>query len=113
MGEEYKTYPFILESLSWGKIAILQFAWIQGIKNGLDYSKAEDRVQIFEKVNKKEGLSKFLNIPQKERKMVDLILEARLNYDKWKNNKELSRRIYAASDHLLNFFLNEAKKFLE
>jgi hypothetical protein len=104
---------FFNESLSWGKIAILHFAWIQGIKNGLDYSKAEDRVQIFEKVNKKEGLSKFLNIPQKERKMVDLILEARLNYDKWKNNKELSRRIYAASDHLLNFFLNEAKKFLE
>ncbi len=100
---------FFNESLVWGKLGIQQFAWIQGIKNGLDYSREEDRAKIFDRVHNKEKLRDFFDIPQKEKRMINLILDARLNYDKWKNDKELADKIYLASAHLLNFFLKESE----
>jgi predicted nucleotidyltransferase len=101
---------FFNESLVWGKLAVQQFAWVQGIKNGLDYSQKKDRAEIFDKVHNKEKLRKFLELPRKEKEMVGLILDARLNYDNWKNDKKLARKLYLASFHLLKFFLGESEK---
>jgi|SRR3989344_1424644 len=100
---------FFNESLIWGKLAIQQFAWIQGIKNGLDYAKAKDRAEIFDKVHHKEKLRSFLNLPPSEKNLVNLILDARLNYDKWKNDPKLAEKIYLASTHLLDYFMAESK----
>lgn len=103
---------FFNEALVWGKLAIQQYTWIQGIKNGLDYSKEIDRAQIFDKVHHKEKLSTFLKLPEEENDLVNLILEARLNYATWKSDPKLAEKTYLASFHLLSYFLAEAKQFL-
>ena len=101
---------FFNEALSWGKLAVQQYAWVQGIKNGLDYSKSKDRKEIFDKVHNKKLLRTFLELSDDKKKLVELILDARLNYDEWKLNKKKAIEIYKASEILLGYFLDEAKK---
>lgn len=103
---------FFTEALLWGRLAIRQFAWAQGIENGQDYSRSEDRAKIFDQIHNKEKLRKFLVLPKKEKEMANLIFDALVNYDKWKNNKKLANKIYLASAHLTDFFLEESKKVL-
>lgn len=103
---------FFNESLVWGKLSIQQYAWIQGIKNGLDYSKESDRAQIFDKIHHKEKLKDFMKLPDKEQRMVNLILEGRLHYNDWKEDKEKAEEIYLSSTHLMDYFLDQAKATL-
>jgi predicted nucleotidyltransferase len=101
---------FFNESMIWGKLAIQQYAWVQGIKNGLDYTKNEHRKQIFENIHEKERLPDFIDVPENESGLIKLVLDGRNNYSEWRFSKEKAESIYAASSHLLDFFLNEAKK---
>ena len=103
---------FFNEALSWGKVAIQQYAWIQGIKNGLDYSKSSDRKKIFEKIGNKELLRTFFDLPKDTVKAVNLILDARLKYDEWKMDKKKAVEVYKASDRLLKIFSVETEKLV-
>jgi len=104
---------FFNESLSWGKIAIQQYAWIEGVKRGLNFSKHKDRLFIFDKIHNKEKLRGFFHIPSREQKMVNLILDARKKYSLLKNNRVMAVKIYKNAVHLLNFFLSETKIALQ
>ena len=107
------TELFFNEALVWGKLGIMQYAWIQGIKNGLDYSSDESRAGILEKVHNKKTLRTFLELPKEEMEMVNLILDGRLNYNNWKSDKKRAEEIYLASFHLLELFLKEAQRSQE
>lgn len=101
---------FFNESLVWGKLAIQQYAWIQGIKNNLDYSKEYDRTSIFEKIHNKEELRSFFDVPAKEKEMISLVLDARLKYSEWKLDSEMAKSLYFASCHLLDYFIKQSQE---
>lgn len=104
---------FFNESLSWGKVAIQQYAWVQGLKNGLDYSKQSDRKQIFEKVGNKKLLRTFFDLAKKDIDAVNLVLDARLKYDEWKFDKDKAIEVYKASSNLLSVFSEETEKLVK
>jgi len=103
---------FFGEALVWGKIAVQQYAWVQGIKNGLDYVNDEDRMKIFSRVHDKEKLRGFFKLPRKEQEMVNLILDARKKYQEWKTDSKMAEKLYQSSYHLLNYFWDETKKLM-
>jgi predicted nucleotidyltransferase len=96
---------FFNECLSWGKIAIMQYVWAQGIKNGLDYTKTEDRLKVFEIINNKEALRDFVELDSPAKEYLNLILDARNHYEEWKEDIKIAKDIYIASANLIQLFL--------
>lgn len=101
---------FFNEAMIWGKLIIQQYAWIQGLKNKLNYKKKDHREEIFDKIHDKRQLRGFVDVPEKQRVMVNLVLDARLNYDSWKNDKEKAYEVYRASFALIELFGEETAK---
>jgi predicted nucleotidyltransferase len=100
---------FFNECLSWGKIVIMQYAWAQGIKNGLDYTKEEDRLKIFEVINNKEALRDFIKLDPSVKEYIDLILDSRNNYEEWKEDINIAKKLYIASANLTSLFLRNLR----
>jgi len=93
-----ETDLFFDESLAYGKLLVMQAAWIAGLKAGLDYSRKEDRGKIIKIVGDKEKLKEYLSrLGPTIQKNAKIILDARLNYGQWKNNLNKAKFVYKAS----------------
>lgn len=96
-----ETDLFFDESLAYGKLLVQQSAWIAGIKEGLDYSKKKNREKIVGVVSDKKELRKYLScLGEETQKNSQVILDARLNYEQWKNNPKKGEFVYKASFEL-------------
>jgi len=79
-------------------LLVQQAAWLAGLKEGLDYSKKEDREKIIKIVGDKESLKEYLShLGEAIQKKSKIILDARLNCEKWKNNLNKARLVYKAA----------------
>jgi hypothetical protein len=100
---------FFDESLAYGKLLVQQATWLAGIKKGLNYAKKESREKIIGVVSDKRLLGEYLSCLGKEiQKNSQIILEARLNYEEWKNNLKRGEFIYKASFDLSKALLKIA-----
>lgn len=107
---EKDTDLFFNEAMIWGKIIIQQYAWIQGLKSGLDYSRSEDRAVVFSKIHNKEELRAFIELPENLKKKLNLILDARLNFLQMRDDRAMAETLYLATSDLAGYFIGEAKR---
>ena len=102
---------FFNEVLTWGKLAIMQYLWIQGIKQGLDYRRRDSRQKILNLVHHKRELPAFFRKSNgKNLKQINFVLLARDHYQVWKNDLSKAKRLYFIASTLLESFLKEAQK---
>jgi len=106
-----ETDLFFDESLAYGKLLVQQAAWLAGLQEGLDYSQKENREKIIKIVGDKEKLKEYLSrLGPTIQKNAKIILDARLNYEKWKNNPNKAKLVYKASFDLSKELLKIVSK---
>lgn len=95
------------ESFEWGKMAILNYCWAHAISNGLDCSRKENRMKVFEIVHNKSTVGEFFKLPKKEKGLIDFIFSVRINYNRWKNDKKIAYKTFSATYQLFEYFIKE------